>query len=99
VAAVGRPALAPETMLGAMATLDLPPDAAFAAREATLPDPLEARLLDAGIEVPIHPWPRDPAPGERRRRLLRVSAHLHNDAGEYAHLAGRLRALLAEEGA
>ena len=39
----------------------------------------------------------DLVPGERRRRLLRVSAHLHNDPGEYAQLAEALRALLAEE--
>jgi hypothetical protein len=51
----------------------------------------------AAIEVPVDPWPRDPAPGERRRRPLRVSAHLHKDAGEYEHLAGALRAALAEE--
>ena len=98
VAAAGRPALAPESMLGSMAAIDLPPDRRFAGREASRPDPLQARLLEAGIEVPLHPWPHDPAPGERRHRLLRVSAHLHNDAGEYAHLAEVLRELLAEEG-
>ncbi len=98
VAAADRPATAPETMLGSMASLELPPDAAFAARGATTPDPLQARLLHAGIEVPVHTWPRDPVPGERRLRLLRVSVHLHNDAGEYAHLARVLRELLAEEG-
>ncbi len=99
VAAAGRPTLAPEAMLGSMAALELPPDAGFAARGATDPDPLQVRLLAAGIEVPVHAWPRDPAPGERRRRLLRVSAHLHNDPGEYAYLADVLRELLAEEGA
>jgi isopenicillin-N epimerase len=98
VAAAGRPALAPESMLGAMAAVELPPDARFAARDATATDPLETRLLDAGIEVPVHAWPRDPAPGDRRRRLLRVSAHLHTDAGELAWLAALLPELLAEEG-
>ena len=44
-----------------------------------------------------HPWPRDPAPGERRLRLLRISAHLHNEPAEYAYLAEALRAILAEE--
>lgn len=98
VAATGRPALAPEAMLGAMATVELPPDQGFAARGPDERDPLAARLLeDAGVEVPVYPWPRDPAPGERRRRLLRVSVHLHNDPDEYAYLAGALRELLAEE--
>jgi isopenicillin-N epimerase len=100
VAAAGRAPLAPGTMLGAMAAVELPPDAGFAERGPADPDPLQARLLaDAGIEVPIHAWPRDPAPGERRRRLLRISAHLHNDAVEYVYLAEALRALLAEEAA
>ena len=97
-AAAGLPVLAPETMLGSMAAIELPPDRGFAVRGSTDPDPLQARLLDtAAVEVPLHSWPRDPVPGERRRRLLRVSAHLHNDAGEYEHLAQALRLLLAEE--
>jgi isopenicillin-N epimerase len=97
-AAAGLPVLAPETMLGSMAAIELPPDRGFAARGSADPDPLQARLLDtAAVEVPLHSWPRDPVPGERRRRLLRVSAHLHNDAGEYEHLAQALRLLLAEE--
>jgi len=96
--AAGRPVLAPETMLGSMAAIELPPDRGFAARDPSDADPLQARLLEtAAVEVPLHPWPRDPVPGERRRRLLRVSAHLHNDSGEYAHLAEALGALLAEE--
>jgi hypothetical protein len=85
-------------MLGAMAAIELPRDRAFALRGPVDPDPLQARLLEvAAIEVPLHSWPRDPAAGERRHRLLRVSAHLHNDAGEYVHLAEALRVLLAEE--
>lgn len=97
VAAAGRPAVAPETMLGSMAALELPLDPGFARRGATAPDPLKGRLLAARVEVPVHAWPRDPAPGERRRRLLRVSAHLHNDAGEYVYLAEVLQELLVEE--
>lgn len=94
----GRPVLAPETMLGSMAAVELPPDSGFAARDPSAADPLQARLLaTASVEVPLHPWPRDTIPGARRRRLLRVSAHLHNDPGEYAHLAEALRVLLAEE--
>ncbi len=96
--AAGRPVLAPEAMLGSMAVIELPPDRGFAARGPAKRDPLQARLLaTAAVEVPLHPWPRDPVPGERRRRLLRASAHLHNDSAQYVHLAEALRALLAEE--
>lgn len=97
-AVAARPLLCPEAMLGAMAAVELPPDHGFAGRGPTDPDPLQARLREAfGIEVPVHPWPRDPGPGERRHRLVRVSAHLHNDPAEYAYLAESLRDLLAEE--
>jgi len=96
--AAGMPVLAPESMLGSMAAIELPQDRGFAGRGPADPDPLQARLLEtASVEVPLHAWPRDPVPGERRRRLLRVSAHLHNDAAEYEHLALALRFLLAEE--
>jgi isopenicillin-N epimerase len=97
VAVAGRPALAPESMLGSMAAVELPPDRGFAARGPVDRDPLKERLEAAGIEVPVHPWPRDPGPGDRRRRLVRISAHLHNDPAEYVHLADVLRGLLAEE--
>jgi isopenicillin-N epimerase len=98
VAVAGRPALAPESMLGSMAAVELPPDRPFAGRGPASPDPLAARLREtATIEVPVYAWPRDPVAGDRRRRLLRVSAHLHNDAGEYEYLAGALGAALAEE--
>jgi isopenicillin-N epimerase len=97
IAAAGRPAIGPETMLGSMAAVELPPDGGFASRDPVAPDPLKGRLLDSGIEVPVHAWPRDPAPGERRHRLLRVSAHLHNDPAEFAHLADILAGLLLEE--
>ena len=39
-------------------------------------------------------WPRDPGPGERRWRLVRISAHLHNDLPDYVALADALRGLL-----
>jgi isopenicillin-N epimerase len=97
-AATGGRLLAPAAMLGSMAAVELPADRRFATRGPTDPDPLAARLRDAAaIEVPVHAWPRDAVAGERRRRLLRVSTHLHNDPGDYAYLAEVLQLLLAEE--
>lgn len=98
VAAAGRPPVAPEAMLGAMAAVELPRDRGFAARDAAAPDPLAERLRAlARVELPVHAWPREAPPGTRRRRLLRISAHLHNDPAEFAYLAGALRTLLAAE--
>ena len=96
--AAGPPVLAPETMLGSMAAIELPQDRGFAARGPADPDPLQARLLRGGRDRGAAPClAARSRPRERRRRLLRVSAHLHNDAGEYAYLAEALRVLLAEE--
>jgi isopenicillin-N epimerase len=78
-------------MLGATAAVELPaafgppPDSPFAE------DPLQTALRErAGIEVPLVAWPRDIRPGERRRRLVRVSAHLHNHVPDYLALAEAL---------
>jgi len=43
------------------------------------------------------PGPATRHPATVRHRILRISAHLHNDAAEYRYLAGALEALLAEE--
>lgn len=89
--ALGLEPPAPEAMIGAMAAVPLPPG-----RNATPPhlvDPLQRALFDRhGIEVPVPPWPAPPS------RLLRVSAHLHNTAGEYRRLAEALRIELDAEG-
>jgi isopenicillin-N epimerase len=59
-------------------------------------DPLQAALRErAGIEVPLVAWPRELAPGDRRRRLVRISAHLHNHVPDYVALAAALRGLPA----
>ncbi|HYI11629.1 MAG TPA: aminotransferase class V-fold PLP-dependent enzyme [Thermoanaerobaculia bacterium] len=77
---------APDEMLGAMAALPLPDGT-----EAPSPygDPLQDRLLyEHNIEVPIGPWPHPP------KRMLRISAQLYNELGDYEKLAGALRTLL-----
>lgn len=96
----GRP-LAPVSMLGAMAAVELPGPEEPAGSDGI--DPLAALLHDRfGIQVPVYAWPDGPArvragaaggsPGQRPWRLLRVSAHLHNGPADYAYLAAALRA-------
>ncbi|HSP19697.1 MAG TPA: aminotransferase class V-fold PLP-dependent enzyme [Myxococcaceae bacterium] len=88
-AAAGLTPPCPESMLGSLATVELPgpPD-----REPLAPlglDPLQEALFDQHrIEVPVYGWPL-PA-----RRWIRVSPHLHNSEAQYVFLAGALRTLL-----
>ncbi|HEY1557129.1 MAG TPA: aminotransferase class V-fold PLP-dependent enzyme [Kofleriaceae bacterium] len=74
-----RHVLAPDHALGAMAALpiELPPGAT--------PLALQTQLLRDGFEVPIVEFATGP--------LVRVSAHLYNDAADADALAGKLRAL------
>jgi isopenicillin-N epimerase len=70
-----------------MASLPLP-DAAAEQRPSSplYIDPLQDQLLSRhGIEVPVIPWPEHP------QRLLRISAQLYNDRGEYELLARSLK--------
>jgi len=78
----------PEDMVGAMATVALPPG--FPEEPSPLGmDPLQERLmLEHRIEVPIMPWPRAP------QRHVRVSAQLYNSHVEYQRLAEALAALV-----
>jgi len=76
---------APDAMLGSMAALPLP--------DATKPptpfgDALHLDLFARGFEVPVQNWPRWP------RRVLRVSAQVYNELGEYERLAEAVAALL-----
>jgi isopenicillin-N epimerase len=74
----------PDEMLGAMAALPLP-DADPSLAGSPDGDPIQDRLLyDYGIEVPFMPWP-GPA-----NRLLRISAQLYNEIGDYEKLASAL---------
>lgn len=79
------PAPAPESMIGTLAAVplwdgdDAPPSSALYA------DPLQVALFEEDrIQVPLPPWPRPP------RRLVRISAHLYNEAAEYRRLAEAL---------
>lgn len=99
----GRP-LAPPSMLGSMAALELPgPDPRTLPAGPAGVDPLARLLRDRfGIQVPVYGWPDAPArasaraaglpPGPGPLRLLRISAHLHNALADYGYLAAALRA-------
>jgi isopenicillin-N epimerase len=83
--ALGMPAPCPEAMIGSMAALPLPKASRPARpRSPLFMDPLQDRLRQQGIEVPIIFWPQYP------HRLLRVSAHLYNGLDDYEHLAAHL---------
>lgn len=79
VDALGCPPIAPDHAVGAMAALpiELPPN--------TAPLDLARRLLAEGWEVPIVDFASGP--------LVRVSAHLYNDAAQATALARKLHAL------
>ena len=77
---------APEEMIGAIASLPVPP-ADHSGSEIF--DPLMAALEQRHrIQVPVFIWPAPPD------RLLRISAHLYNDESQYHRLAEALTAEL-----
>ena len=91
-AALDVSAPAPDTMLGSLAAVPLPPGSGPPPTSPLYTDPLQDDLLrDAGIEVPVIPWPAHPA------RLVRVSAQIYNVESEYEKLAAALPRLLAAE--
>jgi isopenicillin-N epimerase len=103
LAAVGNPApIAPDDMIASLAAVDLPPSTTPALHElasgkdydATYPvDPLHDELFEQDhIEVPVYPWPHTRADEAPKRRLLRVSAQIYNDDGDYDRLIEALSA-------
>lgn len=90
--ALGIEPPAPEPMIGALAAVPIPPGRDAPPASALYADPLQRALYERHrIEVPVPPWPAPPA------RLVRVSAHLHNDEGEYRRLAAALVDELVDE--
>jgi isopenicillin-N epimerase len=84
-ATLGTPLLAPESMIGSLASLSLP-DAAPGASRNPYEEPLHCALLEKyGIEVPAFIWPAPPS------RLLRVAAYLYNTLEDFQKLASALR--------
>lgn len=91
--ALGIPPPAPDSMLGAMASVPLPePAPALADRPTAYDDALQDELLARhGIQVPI--WRLNAG----NQRILRLSAHLYNTPDHYQRLAGALTEELARE--
>jgi isopenicillin-N epimerase len=96
--------LSPPSMIGSMVALPLPADGPLggppaAGQSSPLEaDPLQTRIYERfAIEVPIGPWPVPAAEAAHPpQRLIRVSAALHNDRGDFARLAEALRTIAAE---
>jgi len=85
------PAPAPESMLGSLAAVPLPPGKPSAAppRSPLYTDALHETLFrEHHIQVPIAPWPAPPA------RVLRVSCQLYNRPEQYERLAKLLPQLV-----
>jgi isopenicillin-N epimerase len=79
---LGTAPIAPETMLGSLASVVLPPT-----DEPPVPphglDPLQVELMQQHhIEVPVMRWPHPPL------RLLRISPQIYNSLAQYEYLAG-----------
>jgi isopenicillin-N epimerase len=81
--ALGTAVIAPESMIGSLASVSLPDST----NTTPIPplEPLHRALADEyGVEVPVFAWPAPP------RRLLRISAHLYNSESDYATLVQAL---------
>ena len=73
---------APESMLGSMAAVPVPPDTDGS---SSIFDPLTTALhTDWAIEVPVFSWPAPP------ERLLRISAQQYNAIADFRSLAEAL---------
>ncbi len=95
--ALGIAAPAPDEMIGTMASLPLPGESGpFVVQGVDLSaDPIQGALLrEYGMETMITPWPQRPTDGPWRR-LIRISAALHDDMEQMEALAGALKAVLA----
>ncbi len=74
----------PDSMVSALAAIEMPPDGEVGAISLE-GDPFHNRLLDEyGIQVPVFPW------RHHGIRYLRISAQLYNHADEYRYLAKAL---------
>ena len=86
---LGIAAPSPDSMIGQLAALRLPPAEGPPPTSPLYVNPLQDELLnDFRIEVPIVPWPDSP------ERLVRISAALYNVEEDYERLATALEQLI-----
>jgi isopenicillin-N epimerase len=98
---LGARLVSPPSMIGSMVALPLPaagPLGGPPAEGQSSPldaDPLQTAIYDRfSIEVPIGPWPVPAVESaEPPRRLIRVSAALHNDRDDVDRLVAALRSI------
>lgn len=81
---LGMKSPCPDEMVATIATMVLPAGGSGGI-PLHEPDPLHARLLQRGIQIPVWSW-QSPA-----GRYFRISAHLHNHIDEYSYLADVLQ--------
>jgi isopenicillin-N epimerase len=95
--ALAMTAPAPDAMIGSMASVPLPDESAAGRVQGVdlYGDPVHDGLLARGFQVMVTPWPQRPDGGPWRR-LVRISAALHNDLDQYQRLANALLEVLTE---
>jgi isopenicillin-N epimerase len=93
--ALATTAPAPDAMIGSMASVPLPVEEAAGRVQGVdlYGDPVHDGLLARGLQVMVTPWPQRPDDGPWRR-LIRISAALHNDLDQYQRLASALLEVL-----
>ena len=98
--ALGIPAPAPDSMIGAMASVPLPIEARPGQVQGIdlYGDPVHDSLAQRGMQVMVTPRPQRPDGGPWRR-LVRISAAAYNDVSQFERLADALPAVLAAAGA
>ncbi len=97
-AALATNAPAPDAMIGSMASVPLPEESAAGRVQGVdlYGDPIHDGLLARGFQTMITPWPARPDGGPWRR-LIRISAALHNDLDQFERLASALLEVLTEQ--
>jgi len=88
----------PDPMIGSMASIPLPIESSPGQVQGVslYEDPVHAGLRAQGIQAMVTPWPQRPD-GEPWRRLIRISAHLHNDLAQFERLAAVLPDILVPQ--